>query len=116
FRVREAGDGAAGVALREEDPRAIAAVLLDMTMPQMTGEDALRELRRVRKDVPVILMSGFSEQDAAARFRGLGLAGFVQKPFESDALVAALRAALESREKKSRAGRASPTRRTQRRS
>ena len=49
----------------------------------------------VRADVPVILMSGFTEQDASARFRGLGLAGFVQKPFESDALVVALRSALE---------------------
>jgi CheY-like chemotaxis protein len=67
-----------------------------MTMPQMGGEEAFREIRRIRPGVPVILMSGYTEQDAAARFPGLGLSGFVQKPFTREALVARLRTVVPS--------------------
>src|SRR5262249_25642658 len=93
FRVREATDGLGGLEILRDDPMGVSVVLLDLTMPQMSGEDAFRGILAVREDLPVILMSGYTEQDASARFQGLGLAGFVQKPFESDALVAALRSA-----------------------
>jgi PAS domain S-box-containing protein len=93
---REASDGRAGVDALRAAPDDFVAVLLDMTMPQMGGEEAFREIRRIRPGVPVILMSGYTEQDAAARFRGLGLSGFVQKPFTREALVARLRTVVPS--------------------
>ena len=73
----------------------IAAVMLDLTMPVLDGTATLTELRRLRADVPVLLMSGFTEHDAVDRFAGKGLAGFLQKPFKSDELRAALRAMFE---------------------
>ena len=58
-----------------------SAVLLDLTMPLMDGEETFRVLRQLRPGVRVVLMSGFNEQEAMTRFTGKGLAGFVQKPF-----------------------------------
>lgn len=62
------------------------AVLLDMTMPKLDGKGCFRELRRINKDVRVILSSGYNEQDATNRFTGQGLAGFIQKPYTPEAL------------------------------
>jgi PAS domain S-box-containing protein len=66
-------------------------VILDMMMPEMGGEDAFREIRRRYPALPVILSSGYNEQDATSRFVGRGLAGFIGKPYR----LAELRATLE---------------------
>ena len=95
FVVLEAADGAAGIAQFEKAAGTIDAVLLDMTMPGLSGEETLRGIRAVRPDARVLITSGFTEQDAMARFRGLDLSGFVQKPFERDVLVTRLREVVE---------------------
>ncbi len=94
FTPESAADGALGVEKFGRDPARYAAVLLDLTMPQMDGEEAFRRLRQVRPDVKVLLMSGFNKQDAVHRFIGKGLAGFLQKPFEVSTFIAELRAVL----------------------
>ena len=76
----------------------IAGVMLDLTMPVLDGTATLTELRRIRPDVRVLLMSGFTEHDAVDRFAGKGLAGFLQKPFRSDDLRTALRTMLEPKQ------------------
>jgi DNA-binding NtrC family response regulator len=58
----------------------IALILLDMTMPLMSGEETFRELKTIRPDVRVLLCSGYNEVEAVPRFTGKGLAGFIQKP------------------------------------
>ncbi|MDQ6974531.1 MAG: response regulator [Mariprofundaceae bacterium] len=65
----------------------ISVVLLDMTMPNMDGKACFRELRRINEDVKVVLSSGYSEEDATARFNGKGLAGFIQKPYSPEQLA-----------------------------
>lgn len=80
-----------GEALQQYQARPeIALVLLDMTMPHMDGEEAFRELRRIDPSVRVILTSGYNEQDATERFAGKGLAGFIQKPYRPQELLAAV--------------------------
>jgi two-component system, cell cycle sensor histidine kinase and response regulator CckA len=81
FSVVIAADGAGGVEKFAANAPAISVVLLDLTMPRMDGEAALRELLRIREDARVVLMSGYTEQEAVARFAGQSLAGFLQKPF-----------------------------------
>jgi two-component system, cell cycle sensor histidine kinase and response regulator CckA len=81
FEVRLAADGQVGVEAFRLTPEEFQVVLLDLTMPRMDGADAFTEIRRIRPDCRVLLMSGFNEADAVARFAGKGLAGFVQKPF-----------------------------------
>lgn len=65
----------------------ITAVLLDLTMPHMSGEEVLRAIRTIRSDVRVILSSGYNEQDTISQFQGKGLAGFIQKPYQTMKLI-----------------------------
>jgi PAS domain S-box-containing protein len=94
FSVLTACDGSEGVDLFKARRHEINAVLLDMTMPHMDGEEAFRELRRIDPEVRVILTSGYNEQEATNRFSGKGLAGFVQKPYTPNVLIEKIREIL----------------------
>jgi CheY-like chemotaxis protein len=87
FTVLLAADGAEGVSVFREHADAIRVVLLDMTMPRMGGDEAFGEMRAIRPEVPVVLCSGYTEQDALDRFALEGFAGFLQKPFQIDTLL-----------------------------
>ncbi len=63
-------------------------------MPHMDGEETFEELRKIKDDVPVILSSGYSEQEPTEQFGGKGLAGFLQKPYQVASLKEKLRKAL----------------------
>jgi two-component system cell cycle sensor histidine kinase/response regulator CckA len=99
LRVLIASDGREAVQIYARHAADIVGVLMDLTMPHMDGEEAFRELRRVNPNVRVLLMSGYNEQDAIARFVGKGLAGFIQKPFNLDELQDRLRALLSEGER-----------------
>ncbi len=96
FEVLLAEDGLAGVESFRQHADRIDVVILDMTMPGLSGEEAFGELRRIRADVRVLLTSGYNEQEATNRFIGKGLAGFLQKPFQLTTLHEKLRGILES--------------------
>jgi PAS domain S-box-containing protein len=95
FTVLTAEDGRVGVDVFREHAGEVRAVILDMTMPHLNGEQAFGEMRRINPEVPVVLASGYNEQDATSRFAGKGLAGFIQKPFRMKDLLEKLRQALE---------------------
>lgn len=94
FDVMEAVDGLEAVDLARAHAPEIVAVILDLTMPNMDGEETFKELRRIRADVPVILSSGYDEQEAVKRFNAGELAGFIQKPYQSEELIRRLRQVL----------------------
>jgi PAS domain S-box-containing protein len=96
FKVVSAADGIEGLSRFRSHENEVRAVLLDLTMPGLDGEAVFRELRALRHDLPVLLMSGYNEQDAVSRFAGKGLAGFLQKPFTVDQLLEKLRGILPS--------------------
>jgi PAS domain S-box-containing protein len=73
------GEEALGIFKTHADD--IGCVLLDLTMPAMDGISALREMKRVRPDIPVILCTGYDAQEARQRFVDEGLAGFIHKPY-----------------------------------
>jgi len=81
FDVITANDGIDGVEQFRLHHKNLVAVILDMTMPRMNGEEAFREMRQIDAGVHVILSSGYNEQDATSHFAGKGLAGFIQKPY-----------------------------------
>lgn len=91
FEVITAPDGVEALELFKENLDDICCVILDLTMPNMNGEECFRELRRINENVRVILCSGFNEQEATQRFVGKGLAGFIQKPYRFGALSGKLR-------------------------
>ena len=68
-------------------PDQVCVVLLDLTMPLMSGEETLVRLRAIRPDVPVLLSSGYNQVEVIKRFAGQALAGFVGKPYSSTELV-----------------------------
>jgi C4-dicarboxylate-specific signal transduction histidine kinase/ActR/RegA family two-component response regulator len=94
YEVVLADDGARGIELFRQSPSRFSAVLLDLTMPRMDGEEAFRVLQEVAPDVCVVLMSGFNEQDTLDRFAGRGVAGFVPKPFSAEMLRSKLHEAI----------------------
>ena len=69
-------------------------VLLDLTMPRMDGREAFQELRRLQADIPVILYSGYSEQESLGEILAQGCTGFLQKPFQLSELRTALQQVL----------------------
>jgi PAS domain S-box-containing protein len=97
FEVALAADGREAVEIFRATPARFTLVLMDLTMPHLDGKAAYAELRRLRADVCVVLMSGFNEEDALTQFTGKGLAGFLQKPFHVETLSTAVRHALELR-------------------
>jgi PAS domain S-box-containing protein len=96
YNVVVAENGKEGVDLFRELGDEVAAVLLDMTMPVMSGEEALMRLKSLRHGVPVVLSSGYDEAEATRRFTGKGLAGFVQKPYTAVYLAEKMKVVLES--------------------
>jgi len=87
-------DGNEAVEAFQAEPTRFSLVLLDLTMPHLDGEQTFAELRRLRPDVRIVLMSGYNAQEAIQCFTGDGPPGFLQKPFTVDALRAVVQTAL----------------------
>jgi CheY-like chemotaxis protein len=94
FEVLSALDGRQGVEAFRKRADEICVVLLDLTMPGMSGEEALREIQEIRPEQRVVLMSGYNEDYAASRFTGR-IAGFLQKPFTREDLGETFRSLLQ---------------------
>ena len=87
FEVLEAADGEEGLEVCRQNAGNLVLVLLDLLMPKLDGAETLEQLRRLEPGLPVLVMSGYSEQDVATRCAGLGASGFLQKPFEARQLI-----------------------------
>lgn len=81
FTVLTAEDGLQALEIFRNRSLEINCVLLDMTMPRLSGLETFRMMREIRNDIPVVLTSGFSAEDAFQKFQEPGLAGFLQKPY-----------------------------------
>jgi CheY-like chemotaxis protein len=97
YSVLVAVDGRSAVELFKEVCHQISVVVLDLTMPSMSGEETFGQLRTIRPNVPVILSSGYNEVEAVKRFTGKSLAGFIQKPYTATQLAQKVRDALNER-------------------
>ncbi|HEY9247490.1 MAG TPA: CHASE domain-containing protein, partial [Rariglobus sp.] len=85
LKTLTAADGLDGLALFKQHREEISLVLLDLTMPRMSGEETLRNLRALAPQLPVILMSGYN-QSAVPELGTDGRISFLQKPFSLQAL------------------------------
>lgn len=81
YSVVTAENGRRALELFEAHAAEVGAVLLDLTMPDLNGDQVFAKMRVIDPNARVILMSGYSEQEATNQFRGEGLVGFLQKPF-----------------------------------
>jgi two-component system response regulator FixJ len=70
-------------------------LVTDIRMPGMSGLELVRELRRCGARLPVIALAGHGDFSLAVEAARAGVAGFIEKPFEGEALLAAVGAALD---------------------
>jgi CheY-like chemotaxis protein len=70
-------------------------VITDMTMPQMTGDILVRELKKIRPGIPIIMCTGFSERIKAEDLKAIGIASFLMKPLNSAVLSLTVREILD---------------------
>ena len=83
-------------------PPAIGCVITDVRMPEISGIDLLRRLRELKNALPVIVITGHGDVPLAVEAMKLGAVDFFEKPFDDDALLVAVRAALSSEDENSR--------------
>jgi len=94
YEVLRARDGVEAIQKFTSEWKSVDCVLLDLSMPKLDGDEVLRELRLIRGDIPVILMSGFTEQQVLTRVQDAGLAGVLPKPVLMDTLLSKVAMAL----------------------
>ena len=96
FRVLSAAGGAEAIGRVREHAGQIRLVLLDLTMPDMAGDEVLRGIREIDPDVRVLLNSGYDETDAMSRIPSSKVWGFVAKPYRPAELLGRVREALSA--------------------
>jgi two-component system cell cycle sensor histidine kinase/response regulator CckA len=94
FKTLIAKSGREALGVLQANLDEIDCVLLDLTMPNMDGEETFQKLRLIKSDVPIVLSSGFGEKGIARRFAGIGLNGFIQKPYRVGTLKDTMRQVL----------------------
>jgi two-component system response regulator RegX3 len=91
FVVLSAGDGREGLRLAEE--RRPALIVLDLMLPDLSGEELAREVRR-RSDVPILMLTARSAEEDRVAGLELGADDYLTKPFSARELVARIKAVL----------------------
>ncbi len=77
------------------EPQRFNAVLSDEAMPEMTGSELVREIRRVRPDIPIVMMSGYVTAGLSSRARDAGVFEVLNKPLVSRDIARSLASALQ---------------------
>lgn len=96
FTTSVARDGVEAVAEFQKAPHGFLAVVLDMMMPRMDGEETFYALREIRADIPVLFCSGYDQGGRLSRLTQEEHTGFLQKPYSKDALRGALARLIDS--------------------
>ncbi len=94
FCVLTAGDGNEAIELFDQHGASIKLVLLDLTMPKLDGHETLRLLRQRSSDIPVLLSSGYTEDNSVEHAAADGKTGFIHKPYAPAELAAKLQQLL----------------------
>jgi len=100
FQVVTAEDGAA--ALQQVQRERPAVILMDLSMPRMSGMDALPEIKRLDAEVPVIICTAHADLATAVRAMKLGAYDYLTKPFDVELLGLTVQRAMERQQLRSR--------------
>ena len=90
FKVIESATASEAVAKLTQLEGALAAVIIDLGLPDRPGDQLANELRALRGDLPILIASGRSERELKERFQLDGRVGIVVKPFTGPMLLEAL--------------------------
>lgn len=87
IEVVTAVNGTEGIRIYQQQQDKIKVVLLDLSMPGLSGEETLHELGKINPDVHVILSSGYGQSDVLDRIGHRENVDFLQKPYNLDQLL-----------------------------
>ncbi len=96
YRCLEAGDGAEALRMLQAHGVRVDGVVTDLVMPHMNGRELGEHLAASRPELPVLFMSGYTNDEMIRRDLLAPEAPFIQKPFEVEAFAAKLRALLST--------------------
>lgn len=94
YEVDTAPDGNAALARLRDTAITYDLVIADLKMPGMDGLTLIRQTKRLRPDLPIIIITGFSTESSAIEAVNLGVAGYLTKPFRVPQVLAAAAKAL----------------------
>jgi CheY-like chemotaxis protein len=96
YRIVTAKDGFQAIDIYRKLKDQIALIILDFTMPVMDGSDVFEELLMINPKAPVVLSSGFAEQERLRNMLSRGLRGFIPKPYTQQKLLTQIRSVLDT--------------------
>ena len=97
YTVLQARSGREAIERFRENSDRVSLVILDMTMPEMSGGEVFDELKRMDSQVKVLLASGYSMQGQAREIMNRGCIGFIQKPYNMEGLSIKLKSILSAK-------------------
>lgn len=95
FTVLTASNGPEAIEMYKLERDVVNCILLDMTMPLMSGQETFAELRKIDEHVRIIISSGYNELEVTQRFVDEHFVDFVQKPYNYAKLYRAIKTAVE---------------------
>jgi CheY-like chemotaxis protein len=88
------------LALFRENPALFDMLISDVTMPEMTGEKLVSQIKAIRGDLPVILLTGYSDRLQGETSESLGVEGLMYKPLKRAGLAEAIYSIFKTRARK----------------
>ena len=99
YRVTSVQSGPEALRVFTDEPSGFDLVLTDQTMPDLTGIDLAKRILEVRKDMPIILFTGYSETVSPDMAKAAGISEFIMKPVSKREAAEIIRRVLDSRNK-----------------
>ncbi len=81
----------------EANPHGFDLVIIDHVMPRITGMRLAERMLEIRRDLPVILLTGYSETVSSEKVKAMGISELLMKPMDKRALAETLRRVLENK-------------------
>ncbi len=97
YKVETASDGEEALKFYEQNHTKIHAVVLDMTMPKLSGMEVLKGLLKINKKAKIIVASGFTSEGSVKDLTQAGAAAFLQKPYSIGSFASLIRSVLDSK-------------------
>ena len=87
YKVLTAADGAEGIEIFKKNQDSVSAVIMDLIMPHVRGDEAAKEIRNIRDDINILLLSGYHEIEMNELMEGLGRTVVLEKPYKINKLL-----------------------------
>ncbi len=95
YKVLTAPDGQQGIEIFRQSGESISLVLIDLIMPQMRGDEAAKEMRKLKDGIKILFLSGYSDLQLADMADGPGKAAIMMKPYKVTKLLQKVQEVLE---------------------